>query len=425
MIESIVLTSMLLVGQTAAVPHSDGKQKTTAKAASEVELQKAESEYNLLKEKTPMTAAARMKLAVWCEEHGLSDLAYVHFGEVISIDPKREAAWKKLGFKKYGNQWMTDAQIAEDQEQKKADKFWTAHLKKLHKDIHGANGKAKRNLAQAEFDKISDPRAIASVYREFRGGDDLDQFILLDVLSQIAKPVSSKVLAMIAVYGKTPDVRERAVKVLRDRPSKDFIDVLVGLMTDEYKYEVRPVGGPGSAGVLFVEGEKFSVRRFYAPPAAPDVTPRPGDTVSYDQNGMLIISRDVGQSFFHVNFKNGGDASGVTTARAQISPAVLEMEAQRAALAAQDQLEGDVNTIKAINQDRRTFNEVIMTVAKDATGQDAGKTPKEWRDSLDAGRGRSSQPRAVKPTFGEMVGLEYNPAFEPIGFTFRSQITDT
>jgi hypothetical protein len=66
-----------------------------------------------------------------------------------------------------------------------------------------------------------------------------------------------------------------------------------------------------------------------------------------------------------------------------------------------------------------------MTVAKDATGHDGGKTPREWRESLEAGRGRSSRQPAIKPTYGEMVALEYNPAFEPIGFTFKSQITDT
>ena len=70
----------------------------------------------------------------------------MHFGEVISLDPKRDAAWKRLGFKKHGNHWATDAQIAEDQEQKKADKFWGPHLTKVHKDIHGANGKPKKIL---------------------------------------------------------------------------------------------------------------------------------------------------------------------------------------------------------------------------------------------------------------------------------------
>jgi hypothetical protein len=71
------------------------------------------SEYCLLKEKAPMTAAARWKLALWCEEHGLKDIVHVHFGEVVWLDPKRDAAWRRLGFKKHGNHWATDAQLAE------------------------------------------------------------------------------------------------------------------------------------------------------------------------------------------------------------------------------------------------------------------------------------------------------------------------
>ena len=209
MIVSILVASTLLVGQTAASTKSGEKQKTTTEAAAEVDPQKAMSEYSVLKAKTPMTAAARWKLALWCEEHGLKDIANAQLGEVIWMDPKRDAAWQRLGFKKHGNHWSTDAQIAEEQEQKKADKFWGPHLKKVHKDIHGTNGKPKASLAQAELDKISDPRAVVSVYREFGGGSNSDQSILVDVLSRIDKPISSKVLALIAVYGKTTDVRRR------------------------------------------------------------------------------------------------------------------------------------------------------------------------------------------------------------------------
>ena len=114
MIGSPLVLLALLVGQTAASKDSGEKPKPTAKAAANVDLGKAESEYNLLKAKTPMTAAARWKLAVWCEEHKLKDLAYVHFGEVILLDPSRDAAWHRLGFKKLGNRWVNGAQIAED-----------------------------------------------------------------------------------------------------------------------------------------------------------------------------------------------------------------------------------------------------------------------------------------------------------------------
>ncbi len=57
-----------------------------------------------------------------------------------------------------------------------------------------------------------------------------------------------------------------------------------------------------------------------------------------------------------------------------------------------------------------------MAVAKDATGKDGGKTPKEWRETLAAGSGFSKKPPAAKPTYGEMVALAYNPVFAPVGY---------
>ncbi len=421
MIGSPVVVLAILVGQTGAPKDSGEKQKPTGKAAAKVDLGKAESEYNLLKAKTPLTAAARWKLALWCEEHGLKDLAYVHFGEVISLDPGRDAAWRKLGFKKLGNGWATDAEIAEDLEQKKADKRWGPILKKVHKDIHGGNGKAKRVAAEAELDKITDPRAVVPVYRELGGGGETDQWLLIDFLGRIDKPISSKVLALIAVYGKSKDIRRSATDVLRGRPSDDFIEVLVGLMADEYKYEVKPVGGPGSPGVLFVEGEKFNVSRFYAPPVAPNIVPQPGDFISYDQYGEPIINRPIGDLASSAAkpvmpglIKRLAEKQ-VLEEVATFSPSQAKMEAERGALAAGRQLDADVDMIKTINKERRAFNELVMAAAKDATGKD-GKTPKEWREKL-PGKGLSKQP-GEKPTYGEMVALQYNPNLLP---TFTTQ----
>ena len=425
MIGWVLVVSTLAIGQPATPAKSGDKPKTT-KAAAEINPEAALAEYNGLKEKTPLTAAAQWRLALWCEAHGLKDIAYVHFGEVIRLDPKRDAAWRKLGFKRHGNHWATDAQIAEDQDQKKADKLWAPHLKKIHKDIHGTNGVKKKELAQAEIDRINDVRSVVSMYREFGGGGPTDQSILVEVLSRIDKPISSKVLALVAVYGKSADVRKQASQILRSRPSDDFLDVLVALMIDPYKYEVRPVGGPGSPGVLFVEGEKFNVNRFYAPPAAPNITPQPGDVITYDQYGNPIINRPV-QEAVVLGAKKGVPGSKTLVEQkeediiqyVQISPAQLAMEAQRAAVVAKSQLEADVNLIKSINSDRRTFNDLVMKVARDTTGKDGGKSPKEWRETLAGGNGVSSQPERnpAKPTYGEMVSLAYNPVFAPVGFT--------
>ena len=269
MIGSLLVTSAFAVLQVAGPPQRKDKPETTAKAAVAIDPGAAIAEYNALKEKTPSTATAQWKLGLWCEGQGLKDLAYVHFAEVVQLDPRRDAAWRKLGFKRHNSRWATDEQIAEEHEQKKADKIWGPKLRKLHKDIHGTNGAKKRDIATAEVDAIADPRALLWPYREFGGGGQLDQMILIPVLGRIDKPMSTKILALLAVYGKSPTVRQTATEMLRGRRAEDFLDILVSLMIDVFKYEVRSVGGPGSPGVLFVEGQKFNVSRFYAPPAAP------------------------------------------------------------------------------------------------------------------------------------------------------------
>jgi hypothetical protein len=63
-----------------------------------------------------------------------------------------------------------------------------------------------------------------------------------------------------------------------------------------------------------------------------------------------------------------------------------------------------------------------MAVATAATGKDRGRTPKEWREALAAGNNSSKAPTKTpeKPTFAELVSLDYNPVFAPIGFMSQS-----
>jgi hypothetical protein len=388
------------------------------------------AKYNEMKEKTPKTVAAQSKLAAWCKEHGLKAEAYVHYAEVVRLDPRREAAWRKLGYKKYHNRWMTAAEIAEFEDQHNADRIWAPRLKKIHRDIHGSNGAKKRDQAQEALDAIADPKAIPSLYREFAGSGQTDQLILVQVLGRIDRRLSTEVLAMLSVYGRTPEVRRRAAETLRGRPAEDFIDLLVGLMVDPLKYEVRPVGGPGSPGVLFVEGQRFNVARFYAPPA-PNIVFRPGDMISFDAAGMPVIMEQVG-TLSSVTKGVPGSKTLVTqtdrNAYAEYSVAQMMAEAQKAAVAAEAQLEGDVAQIKAINADRRRFNDIVITVAAYATGKSCGETAKDWRDARAAEKNYPKDPTAPpKPTVAEMVPLAYNPVVQPrLAFmTLTSTFVDT
>ena len=397
MFGSVLGCLTLLVFQAASPPQSKDQEKPAPEAAAPVAPGQALAEYNSLREKTPSTAAAQWKLGLWCEEHGLKPEAYVHFSEVVRLDPRRDAAWRKLGFKKHRGRWATDAQIAEEDEQKKADKVWVPRLKKLHKDVHGRNGAKKQDAAEAALLAITDPRAIISVYREF-GGGKIDQTILLQVLNQIDRPISSKILAILAVYGKTPQIRSRAIEILHGRPADDFLDVLVGMMHRSHQVRGEARRRARLARRDLVEGERFNTARFYAPPPAPDIAPGPGDIISFDSSGMPIISRPV------MSVPIGGPTGmpgskflveqKTITAYAQISVSQLMAEAQKSAAAAEAQLEADVDQIKSTNTNRKQFNDLVIAAAKDATGKDHGTTPKEWREAVAGANKSSKQPAA-------------------------------
>ncbi len=419
MIPTLVLSSVVLFlpAQAGGQAPSQLGPKSAAKVESAMTSDEALAKYNELKAKAPRTVAGQSKLAMWCEEHGLKAESFVHYAEVVRLDPRREAAWRKLGYKKYGNRWMTDAQIAVLEEQKKGERLWLPRMKKIHKDIHGTNGAKKRDQAKAAFDAITDPNAIPSLYREFAGSGQTDQLILIQVLGQIDKPLSTEVLAMLSIYGISPEVRRQAAEVLRGRPPEDYLEVLVGLMVNPLRYEVKPVGGPGSPGVLFVEGQQFNVARFYAPPAPQSIL-RPGDIVSFNASGTPVTG-----GLFGLNTKSSRTIQGskvtVTTTQteiiAQYSPEQIIAEAQKAAVVAEAQLEGDVAQVKAINADRKRFNDIVMAVAVYATGKDLGRTVKQWRDAL-AGQMnyRKKTPKQPdKPTFTEMIPIAYNPVVVP------------
>lgn len=416
----------MLGGRPASKPESVTKPASKPEAAPSAEEPAASpealAEYNGMKEKAPRTVAGHLKLAEWCEAHGLKAEAQLHYFEVVRLDPKRESVWRKLGYRKVGHRWMSEVQMAESEEQKKTDRLWAPRLRKIHRDIHGSNGPRKRDAAWAEFEAIRDERAIPSMYREF-GGSQIDQLLLIGALERIERPLATRSLAMLAIYGRTPEVRRRATEILRGRSSDDYLELLVGLLVDTLHYEVKNVAGPGLPGVLFVEGQRYNVARFYAPPPPPGMMPLPGDIISYDQIGMPVVTRSLGPVGSFIT-RPGHQLEGYTLVEgAQISASQMIQEAQKGAAAAESQLEGDVSQLKALNDSRRHFNELVISVASYATGKTFGPEVKDWRKAVHAEKQYEKEPRPNKPTVTEMVNLAYQPQFAQIGF-MRTPLID-
>ena len=57
-------------------------------------------------------AEDQWKLALWCEQNDLKQQASAHLFRVLQLDPSREAAWKRLGYKRIGGRWDKPERVA-------------------------------------------------------------------------------------------------------------------------------------------------------------------------------------------------------------------------------------------------------------------------------------------------------------------------
>ena len=254
------------------------------------------AEYEQKRQKAAYTAEAQWALGVWAEEHGLAEQAKAHLTTVTRLDPAREEAWKRLGYKKHDGRWVTDAQHAreksEAEAQKLADRKWKPLLEKQKAML---DQPSKREAADAALAEVTDPRAVPSIMHAFGTSRAADQLRAVQLLGQVESPSASRSLAGLAVLSPSADVRRAALETLKGRDPRDFVRLWVALVRRPIRFEVQNVGGPGSPGSLLVEGERANYRRIYMPPAMPNVPVLAGTRMGFDANGLPVLSEPIGR----------------------------------------------------------------------------------------------------------------------------------
>lgn len=419
-----------LMGMVAYQGRWEKPEAVAGRVQADAKLTAALAEYNDRRARARNTADSQWDLALWCEDHDLKPEAAAHLTAVTRLDPKREAAWKRLGYKKHDGRWMTDGQIAAEKAdrkaQAKADAHWRPLLETWKTMLSDARTQAE---AEAALAGVTDPRAVPSVWKVFAHGDAADQRLAVQVLGQIDSRSSSRSLAHLAVFSPSPEVRRIASESLRHRDWRDFVGPMIALLRDPIKYEVKPVGGPGSPGVLFVEGEKVNVRRLYPYPAPP-VLPRffnssvpfdpfgqnwEGDpwTLNTSLRARLLAQQTARRlmSGLDVSTRRVNAMDAAILRDQQI--AVNNQDAQRAAFSAQQQLTNDVTTLEQQNTAIHETNQRILPVLQSTTDQDYGEDGKQWQtwwaDQL--GMTSYAPESETKPTLNQLAPLAYLPNY--------------
>lgn len=255
-------------------------------------------EYFQRRARTADKADAQWKLALWCDQQGLKAQAIAHFHAVIRLDPRKEAAWRHLGFKRVGNRWVKPEWQAavrrEAEEQNRANRHWRAQLEHWRAGLASRN-RERQATAEAGLADVTDPRAVPMVWAVFAHNGIDGQKTAVKVLGQIDAPGSSRALALLGVSSKSVDVRGEAMKILRGRDPRDFAPLLVGMIHDPVKYKVKPVAGPGKAGELTIQNGSTNRKRIYKPLAEPNLVLGPNDRVTINPvTGLPVIDRMVG-----------------------------------------------------------------------------------------------------------------------------------
>jgi tetratricopeptide (TPR) repeat protein len=424
-------------------------------------------EYLQLRAKTPDTADAQWKLALWCDQNGLKQQAAAHFHQVLRQNPRRELAWKHLGFKKVDGVWIKPELLAhqklEHEAQKKASAHWKPLLGKWRDGLTSVS-KSRRVSAEGELAGVTDPRAVPAVWTTFALGAPALQKTAVLVLGQIDSPAASQAIAILAVTSPSAEIRQIATQTLRARDPREFAPLLVGLLRDPIKYDVKDVNGPGAHGELVVKQKEFDVKRRYSPLSAPDIGFMPDDTLALDANGLPVIFRYLGQfqsgwreisgkgisnappmaganprpryygpsigSTFHLPAaisRQADDllptsgperfyATAISSRQIEIPIGQMILDAQISALVAQQQLAGDVEAIKAYNAPLEQNNRRIEQVLSAAVGNDAGTDRASWEkwlvDLLGYAYSAPKYPQD-KPTIVEQVPIAYEPQATP------------
>ena len=399
------------------------------------------ADYDARRSAAPYTAEGQWTLAHWAEDRGLADQARAHYNAVVRLDPRRDAVWKKLGYKKHEGRWATDAEIAiiraDAEAQKAADKKWRPLLEKWKAQLARP---ATRDEAEAGLLSITDPRAVRHIDQLFLAGSTPHQAVALRTLGQIDSAAASRLITQLAILGDDPNVRRAAVEMLRQRDPRDYADLLIRGLRERIEYEITPVGGAGSVGGLLVKESKRKIQRLYATPAVPnylawltqvsDGAPTlnyyyQSEQVDFTQsflNRPLVFTSDsrmhgtlqvdtadqaavrsalaalsgpgATNATNHQNMPQGNQplythrvTQTVTTSTTVRTPiltqstiplAAMVAEYQRSAFVAQQQIARDAATIDTYNRQVNESNDRLTTVLRTVSGEDHGADAAAW-----------------------------------------------
>jgi hypothetical protein len=328
---------------------------------------------------------AHVKLGLWCEQKGLKAEATAHFTSAAQLNPQNEATWKHLGCVKHNGRWMSreraDAEEREAALQKEANRRWEPQLRTWRTMLADAG---TRTEAEDQLAKVDDPRAVPAIVRVFTSAKEPDELRAVQMLGRIDAPGSTWELARLAVLSSSETIRKAAALALKPRDRRDYAGRLVEMIRTPIHYQVEPIRGPGSTGLLATETPRYRVLRTYdAPPLVPSNF---RGYVTYDAASGMPIVVPAGVEMGLAGWK-GPVRQARVLAAIQARSIFYAAFWQLNTLGTVQRMAADVQAVEAANQNALALNQRIVPVLEDAADapyleadEDAWRT--WWHDQV-------------------------------------------
>jgi hypothetical protein len=365
--------------------------------------------------RTPQeNADAQVRLANWCLENGLRDQATAHFTVVTRLDPSRDIAWIRLGYKKFKDHWYKpdelEARKLEAERQKRADIQWKPRLNRLRAAIESGS-ETRRLKAEKELYQITDPRAVPMIWRTFGNGTEKMQLLAVELLAQIEGPTASFLLALQAIAKPSPEVRARAARTLEHRDARDVIGWLVSLLRKPFKVELDRSDRPRSTATLSVEGDEANLRRIYEfPELDPRLVPS-GLSATVVDSYFTPAIRTKPSEFMAIYAMSRALAAYSSQV---LVDAMWQRQQQHEEL--QQSIQNDLRNFDDANSQISELNDRLLPLLDSLTGQKLGTEPAAWRKwwTEELGLSFDDSSSQSKSTITETVEQPDVPAFMPV-----------
>jgi hypothetical protein len=195
-----------------------------------------QQEYDARSRSLPDTVVAHRAMADWCKQQQLAEQATHHFERILQLDPNDEPARTSLGYQRHQGKWLTRDEImaergmrfydgtyrtAQDialRERAKANDNaeieWLRQLK-LWRGWLDSRRIDRSDEAQAEINRITDPRAATSLVKMLDGERDEDlRLMWMAVLPQVRHPATMRKLIQLSIDEPLHDTRMQCIEQL-------------------------------------------------------------------------------------------------------------------------------------------------------------------------------------------------------------------